>query len=66
MHTTSEVIQFGMAAFFYISLFSYSQSIAMVQRYNNKIKITTTIYNIYIQAKERCYKELRTRRTKQY
>jgi hypothetical protein len=30
--------------------------ITMVQRYNNKIKITTTIYNIYIQAKERGYK----------
>jgi len=33
----------------------------MVQRYNNKIKITTTIDKIYIQAKERSrgYKGLR-------
>ena len=37
----------------------------MVQGYNNKIKITTTIYNIqiYIQAKERGYKGLRAWRT---
>jgi hypothetical protein len=31
----------------YISLYSSSQCITMVQRYNNKIKITTTIYDIY-------------------
>ena len=34
----------------------------MVQRYNNKIKITTTIYNIYINS-ERGYKGLRAWRT---
>ena len=37
----------------------------MVLRYNNRIKITTTIYNIYIyiQAKGRGYKGLRSWRT---
>jgi len=38
----------------------------MVQRYNNKIKITTTIYNIYLQDKERGYNGLRARDKHQY